>query len=1444
MAPSIDIKYDRLMKVKSLWKTDHFRTPKVLNIDTFTFPLDSIIHWFKVSQTIENPSSKYGYFKNNKILVETILKYPEEGTIGHFQYVSSPNAANIIKNASKEVKEFRWLNPQETIKLQPKVQIVYNYGALLSKYKYSEQILRRYNMYYNNVITMMDKLTLSKRNIFLVLDLPSKLMSKRELEKYSNKLTNAMLNNLPTTAHFNMIELWKLFNPAKYTSSLFATLPPYIPDKRDEIVLPSRPLYLEKSLWNRINLLLIIDTKCILVNLHNIMAYIEEWGVESKYIRPIKYKQFMVKFLDMLEYVIENAALTEEELEKSSETEDKENELEAKSVVSAQPAVVTKEPTIDSSTVQTDLELDDEDEINELFKENVGNLELPDIDKFDNNDMGTGEEYKDHDIDTETLTGIELKGELVLDNDFKDIDDLLKEEYKYDIVLDKIENMKSNKSISKKKYENLKKVIEEQPDKKVPYKDMKDVKLKDVLDDSKDKYSVEESDATITDNVSVLDKSYNKNTVNAINKEYIKDQYKKDIVRSVYALQNSDVVIEDYEIEELDSILGTIEEHTIKINSLNGSPSTIKINLPKISEDGEIKMSSNTYKMRAQKADVPIRKIDFNKVALSTYYGKLSVYKAKTNYDNIGYWLMNTIVKLTSTTDIKNLVLLPIKNPDVRLPLDYTHFSRFIKSFSFKGMDFLFDYANRGTLFKDKLSDEDIKDIEDDVVIVGCKGKDPIVMDFQNRLFILEGKKFKEIDNLYELLGIDKSTSPIEFITVNVIKKSIPAVIILAYYLGLEELFKLLKIKYELVDKKSRDIHKYNQYVVTFKDTHVILSRDFGKGDLILSGLLSIDKTLKEIPFTVFNDKSAYSVVFNKLNIPILYFNEIKLLETMFVDPMSLTLLKQMKEPTSFKGLLIRAAELLVDDNYKNSNSLDGMVIKGYERVAGLMYKELVTALKDHENRTFFSKSKVTVNPYSIMNKITEDSTTVLVDDLNPIAAIKQNEDVTMLGAFGRSKETLSKDTRGMHVSEVGVMSEAVKDNGDVGIAAYMSADPKLSNTRGMVDESKKNENWANLLSSSALLAPFALTDDVKRLVFSGIQNSHVIPINEMRVPYVRTGYESIIPIKAGDKFAITAEDSGVVLKVDKSSMKVKYDKKGEKSYKITSWTTKEESEACYTHVMVANLKEGDKFIKDDTLIYNSSFFEPDIFNKKRVLYKQGNLVTVALMEDAQTYEDSGAISKKLNTRLGTNITKVKSIVVNANDTIINMVRPGDKLEPNSTLFTITDSIMTNKKMDPEVLKTLENIKSKSPKAKVRGVVEKVVIMYNCEQDDLSDTLYELVKESDKRLKSDNGYTGRVNAGYSVRGVSLIDGQVEIKIYIRAADQMGIGDKAIFCNQLKFTVGDIFDSDIVSEDGTEIDATFAYRSINARIVNSATLIGTTSMVLEKLTEKVLDMYFK
>jgi len=80
-----------------------------------------------------------------------------------------------------------------------------------------------------------------------------------------------------------------------------------------------------------------------------------------------------------------------------------------------------------------------------------------------------------------------------------------------------------------------------------------------------------------------------------------------------------------------------------------------------------------------------------------------------------------------------------------------------------------------------------------------------------------------------------------------------------------------------------------------------------------------------------------------------------------------------------------------------------------------------------------------------------------------------------------RKKESLNAITRGVHIDDIGVISESSKDSGDVGITAYMSANPLINNLRGLKDEDNKKLKISNILSTSNMLAPFSMQDDPKR---------------------------------------------------------------------------------------------------------------------------------------------------------------------------------------------------------------------------------------------------------------------------------------------------------------------------------------------------------------------------
>lgn len=358
---------------------------------------------------------------------------------------------------------------------------------------------------------------------------------------------------------------------------------------------------------------------------------------------------------------------------------------------------------------------------------------------------------------------------------------------------------------------------------------------------------------------------------------------------------------------------------------------------------------------------------------------------------------------------------------------------------------------------------------------------------------------------------------------------------------------------------------------------------------------------------------------------------------------------------------------------------------------------------------------------------------------------------------------------------------------------------------------------------------------------------AHVVPIKDMRAPVVRTGYESVLPTRVSDKFCIVAKEECTVLKVTDKYVEVKYkSEQKETRYSLRSWTTKEEAGACYTHRMVPNVKEGDKLDRDDTIIYNKSYFEPDIFNRKRVIYKQGTSVKVALNENMEEWEDSGAISSSLTERLSTTTTKVISIVITVTDTVMNVTPVGTKVNPQDILFSFMDNEAAKQgKMDPKLAAIFKEMKTSSPKAKVKGVVSNVVVYYNCDLSSIkSKDLLNLIQDSDARLIRNKGYPGRVNSSYSINGKPLMQDEIEIKYYIEVGEGMSIGDKAILSNQLKFTIGDIYSNKITTEDSNEeIDAFFSYIAICKRITMSPLLLGTTEGLVKTLQKQMVDKYF-
>jgi hypothetical protein len=369
----------------------------------------------------------------------------------------------------------------------------------------------------------------------------------------------------------------------------------------------------------------------------------------------------------------------------------------------------------------------------------------------------------------------------------------------------------------------------------------------------------------------------------------------------------------------------------------------------------------------------------------------------------------------------------------------------------------------------------------------------------------------------------------------------------------------------------------------------------------------------------------------------------------------------------------------------------------------------------------------------------------------------------------------------------------------------------------------------------------------MKRANFISIQNGHGVSCEGYHQPAVRTGYETVIGQRTGDLYCYTAKKKGVISSRNEFGIIVDYEDGTRQGVELGR-RYGAAAGLIIPHEVVSNLQAGDKVKPGDAVAYNSGFFEQDALDPSRVVFKTNMLVDTVLLESPDTLEDSSAISKKLSTKLRTKMTKVRTIVINFDQQIHQLVTPGQSLEYESILCVIEDAVSSSTGLlNADSVDTLKVLSSQTPTAKIKGVVERVEVYYNGEFEEMSRTLQDAASVSDKLIAKRNrsagrpAYTGSVDENFRIENEPLLMDTAAIKIYITAEVDAGVGDKGVFANQLKTVFGRVFES-METESGEPIDAVFGAKSVDDRIVNSPYIMGTTNTLLEIIANKAVDLY--
>lgn len=603
--------------------------------------------------------------------------------------------------------------------------------------------------------------------------------------------------------------------------------------------------------------------------------------------------------------------------------------------------------------------------------------------------------------------------------------------------------------------------------------EMKDIKPED--------HQIKPEDTEMSVSPLVTDKSLCYSSLQVFDEEYIKNIAKRDMVAMISNVQRAGVVIKNHEVEIDHSALGTYEIHTLELKPVDGAASTIRFKLPVVNEDGTFLASGNKYVMRKQRIDIPIRKIDPITVALTSYYGKTFVARSAKKANSSLEWLLRHLTKASYEDHPLIKQVAPgnvYDNNNVKLPFLYQAISQHFVSFKVGKYNFNFSYKER----EKYTSPELIKRIEKNgSVIVGYTDqKEPLVMDGNDEIhiFSLVDDTLVSRGDLPHILQLPLVDAPVDFSEVRIFTKTIPVGIVLGYFIGLSNLLKLLKVKFRFVEPRKNKALQHDEYAITFSDGTYVFSRKQKHAALILGGFLEYEKHLKQFKREEFNHRDVYFALMESKGISSVYIREMELTDQMFVDPITRRILNEMGEPITFRGLLVRASQMLLTYSHPDSQDTNYQRFRGYERFPGAVYKDLVASIRSFRNRNLAGRSKIEMSPYQVWGTVMNDQSIKITEDINPIQQLKELEVVTYVGEGGRSKDAMNRESRAAHINDMGIMSEATVDSSDVGINAYLSANPNFNSVYGTIKKEDKEINPATIISTSALLSPGADGDD------------------------------------------------------------------------------------------------------------------------------------------------------------------------------------------------------------------------------------------------------------------------------------------------------------------------------------------------------------------------------
>ena len=1056
--------------------------PPLLTEDQITLPRFSVIHYLDTKTNSHFPSRDLYYFKdltkNKKIPIHFItdLDNKDEISVIENKYANT----EIRKWIQANLRNFKAVDLFEIPNTDSNVISVFDYGLLTDLYKYKTSLLskhfKHYNLYKTYYNTIKKALSVDKESVhFVTIDLPNNIPNYAILDVILKFNTVKFSRVISDPDLLKIIDIYRWLSSSTKKSS---TLSDITDEDSERIIIEFKykgyssflPLSIIRGLSDDSKIESAIKynnekvKKIFILMLHkiqnNVNALLENNSIDTT-------NTEILTQTDITE--IDNPLNNESDIEESTDSTQETN-IEIKSIT----------PEVKSLTTPKELKLN-----KSLNLDTIGNqLETSSVDdiinktlrEFQNEATDVDEIYEEAILKANAEQEETTQFKFDVDYSEETVTQLLRPKT-LDTAFDKfIQEAVEFKTMTSTEIRNLRKLKETRATLSSPYD--KDSKLDDFKIVTPKDTSLTHEEMALAIANDLIDDNLKKEVINTFDKKYVKQVLRKDVISCVSNLEKSGVIIKNYEIEENRSSVNNYEVHKLTVKPLSGKESTIYFRLPKIDEEGEFIGSGIKYRMRKTRQPVPIVKVSPTKVALTSNYSKLFVFRTERKANDPYNYIVDYIRKsYLNEQGIVEKVIPGLKTLNqLQLPNIYTTLASNFNEVRTTKATFLLNYKERaGYLDSKVLSDIESKKLifcgylpNKHILVVGY---DDLFYDYTNNLSL--------VGSITDLLEIDNTKLPKAFSAIKILGDNIPLGICLSYYLGLTGLLSVTQTQYKLIEANSRYTPQAKELVIKFLDYKLVVTLDTTEKELLFNGYVYYKDFIKQHAIKEFDYKEIYLNILESRDSGLIHLKELNLLEELFLDPITVDVLRSMNEPTDFLKLLLRANQLLNDFSHPDVNDPNYSRIRGYDRVPGLMYRALSESIRDFKIKGR-SNSKIELDPYKVWNYITQDNTVKISEDINPILDVKEAETLTLSGADGLNKDATPKQLRRYHKNDIGLVSEGTVDSSDVALNTYLSPYAKLKDIRGRVD-TENNEvltNQSKAFSTSVQLAPMSEFDD------------------------------------------------------------------------------------------------------------------------------------------------------------------------------------------------------------------------------------------------------------------------------------------------------------------------------------------------------------------------------